>query len=63
MKLCMLIHVNIIYQLPCKTTFFDRRGFAEHQLQICGQLVIMLITMDSRGIIGSNFVRVGDPFT
>ena len=28
MKLCMLIHVNIVYRLPCITKKFDGRGFA-----------------------------------
>ena len=45
----------------CLTTgmhnnIFDGRGFAAHQLKICGQLVKMLIILDSRGIFGSNVV-------
>ena len=45
----------------CQTTgmrnnIFDGRSFVEHQLKICGQLVKMLITLDSRDIIGSNLV-------
>ena len=56
MKFFMHIHVNIVYRLACITTFYDGRGIAEHQLYICGQKEKLLITLDSRGIIGSNFV-------
>ena len=55
-KFSILIHVNIIYRLPCITVFFDGRGFAEHQLKIWDQLVKMLITLEPRGIFTSNFV-------
>ena len=55
-KIFTLIHVNIIYRLPCITVFFDGRGFAEHQLKIWDQLVKMLITLVPRGIFTSNFV-------
>ena len=55
-KFCILIHVNIIYRLPCITVFFGGRGFAEHQLKIWDQLVKMLITLEPRSIFTSNFV-------
>ena len=55
-KFCILIHVNIIYRLPCITVFFGGRGFAEHQLKIWDHLVKMLITLEPRSIFTSNFV-------
>ena len=55
-KISLLIHVNIIYRLPCITVFFDGRGFAEHQLKIWDQLVKMLKTLELRGVFTSNFV-------
>ena len=32
-KFCILIHVDIIYWLPCMAVIFGGRGFAEHQLE------------------------------
>ena len=37
-------------------SFFDGRGFAEHQLKILDKLVKMLITFEPRSIFTSNFV-------
>ena len=53
------------YPLACIRTFFHGRGFAEHQssqsLSVSGSvswLVKMLITLELRGIFGSNCIRV-----
>ena len=44
--------------MACITTFFDGRGFAEHQLKIWDQLVKMLITLKPCGMFGSKFVHL-----
>ena len=65
MKLCMLIHVNIVYQLPCITTFLMDEALLSIILagKLCCQLVKKLITLDSRCIIVSNFVILCIPAT